>query len=106
MRKSDSHIEATDYLSGGNREVDLLARERPARLRPSQLIIPPEWKDGKTGLTKLPQPDRLSVLKQIHEGLGHVGGDRVVQRLRGSGLDIHEARGIVINFRKSYPECA
>ena len=68
--------------------------------------MPNEWKDGNTGITTVPPPDQLNVLKHIHEGLGHVGGDRVVQWLKASGLDIPGAREKVINFRKSCPECA
>lgn len=105
MGKIESHIEATDYLSQGNREADKLAQDRKATLGPLRLIVPNEWKDGENGLNKVPQPDKINMLKQVHEGLGHVGGDRVVKWLKSAGLDVPGARGLVINLRKSCPEC-
>ena len=38
-----------------------------------------EWKDGETGPTIVPQPDRLNMLKEVHKDLGHVREDGVVK---------------------------
>lgn len=77
--KVESHTDANDYLSQGKREVNKTAQEQPARLGPLRLIIPNEWRDGTNYPVKVPLPDQINVLKQVHEGLGHVGANRVVK---------------------------
>ena len=69
----------------GNREVDKLARERPASLGSLRLIIPGEWKEGER--VRVPPPDHLNVLGDTQD-LAHVGAEVHVVSLSWRSLKL------------------
>lgn len=80
----NSHTDVRDYDQKGNRQVALMAQTR-LKVAKLSLIFPPGWK-GEDAFTEVPPDDAHRVVTEVHEGLGHVGHEKILKVLK---RDLH-----------------
>lgn len=81
-----------------------MAQARPKMAKLS-LIFPPEW-TGKNALSEVPLDQASQVVAKVHEGLGHVGHEKIQRFLKQSQVHIPNFKILTTQVRSRCQQCA